>query len=182
MNPAALVEILLSNLWPLLPFRIIRQDEWGARWKNWGKEGEALAPGFHWVLYFFHQFEKVSRSEGMIDLPTQSCVTVDDYAVCYSANIGWRVVDPVAYYVEVDNVESALKALSAAHLSKNVRKRKYTEVVKNLDVLEASLRRTLETQSKAWGVKITRVGFTDFVPVQQQVRLFQDADRSGGLL
>lgn len=181
MNPAALVEILLSNLWPLLPFRIVRQDEWGARWKKWGTVGEALGPGIHWVLYFFHPFEKCSRGEGMLDLPTQSVVTVDDAAVCYSANIGWRIVDPVAYFVEVDNVADSLTALAATHLAKNVRKRKYSEVVRQLDKLEASLRLTLQTQAKKWGVEITRVGFTDFVQVEQNIRLFQDAFRGGDL-
>ena len=175
MNPALIVEMLLSNLWPLLPFRIVRSDEWGARWKRWGTEGEALGPGLHWCLYFFHPFERCSRGEGMLDLATQTVVTADDFAVCYSANIGWRVVDPVAYFVEVDNVEHALKALAATHLAKNVRKRKYADTVKKLDDLETSLRRTLEAQAKHWGVAITRVGFTDFVPSSQQVRLFQDA-------
>lgn len=181
MNPAAIVEMLLSNLWPLMPFRIVRSDEWGARWKNWGTVGEALGPGVHWVLYFAHPFEKCSRGEGMLDLPTQSVVTADEYAVCYSANIGWRIVDPVAYFVEVDNVEHALIALAMTHLAKNVRKQKYTDVVRGLDKLEASLRRTLETQARKWGVEITRVGFTDFVPVAQQVRLFQDKRDSPAL-
>lgn len=177
MNPATIVELLLSNLWPLLPFRVVRSDEWGVRWHKWGTKGIALKPGFHWVLYFWHPFERVSRGEAMLDLPIQSAVSTDDYAVCYSANIGWRVREPVAYFCEVDNVETALSALAATHLAKQVRKRKYTETVKNLDALEASLRRTLETQAKKWGVEITRVGFTDFVPVQQQVRLFQDGAR-----
>lgn len=177
MNPATIVEMLLSNLWPLLPFRIVRADDYGARW-TWGTNGETLAPGFHWVWYVANQYERVSRGVAYVDLPTQSAVTTDDYAVCYSANIGWRVVDPVKFWEEVDDVEKSLKALAATHLSKNVRKRKYVDVVKDLDRLEVSLRTTLQTQCNEWGVKIVRVGFSDFVPVAQQVRLFQDANRA----
>lgn len=178
MNPAAIVEILLSNLWPLLPFRVIRSDEWGVRWHKWGTVGEPLKPGFHWVLYFFHPFERVSRGVGMIDLPTQSSVTADDYAVCYSANIGWRVVDPVAYFVEVDNVEHAVSALAAKFLAKTVRKQRYIETVKELDKLETACKAAIQRACKPWGVEITTLGFTDFVPSSQQVRLFQDGERS----
>lgn len=175
MNPATIIELLLSNLWPLLPFRILRADEWGARWKKWGTEGEALGPGgVYWCLYFMHPFDRCSSGESMEDLPTLSVVTSDDYAVCVSGNFGWKVKDPVAYFEKVDNVSAALIKLSANHIAKHVRKRKYTETVKNLDSLEASLKRTLQTQANEWGVTITRVGLADFVPSTQAIRLFQD--------
>lgn len=180
MNPATIVEVLLSNLWPLLPFRVVRSDEWGVRW-TWGKNPKPLASGFHWCWYVVHSFERMSNGEGMYNLPTQSVVTADDYAVCYSANIGARIVDPVAYYCEVDNFTEALEALAMTHLAKQVRRRKYAQVVRELDKLELSLRATLTTQCHTWGVKITRLGFTDFVHVSQQVRLFQDT-ASGGVL
>lgn len=179
MNPATIVEVLLSNLWPLLPFRIVRSDEWGVRWRKWGAVAEIIRPGFVWCWYVVHQFERMSNGEAVLDLPTQSVVTADEYAVCLSGIVNWRVVDPVKAYCNVDNLEASLRGVALRHLSKNIRKRKYTETVKNMDALEASLRRTLETRCKHWGVEITDVGLSDFVHATQQVRLFQDAGREG---
>ena len=173
MNPAELVSILLNNLWPLLPFRIVKSFELAVRW-TWGRNPKQLQPGFHWCFYVIHSYEAVTQAEEMLNLPTQSVVTLDDYPVSFSVNIGRRVTDAVKFYCDIQDFDASLEALSMIHLSRAVRAKKYTELVRGLDKLEANLKRSLETKCAKWGASITSVGFTDFVHVSQQIRLFQD--------
>lgn len=174
MNPASIIEIILNNLMQLMPFRILLSFQLAVRW-TMGEKPENLGPGFHWCLWFRHNIEIVSSAEEFFNLPTQSVALPSGEMLCYSCNIGTKVVDAVHYYCDVQDFRESLEALAMTHLAKNVRKANtFAEAVAGLDKLEASLRGRLETKLKRWGVEVTEVGFTDFVHVQTQVRLFGD--------
>lgn len=169
----SIVEIILQNLMELMPFRIIMSYQKGVRW-TMGQNPKELAPGFHWCLPLRHSVEIVSCAEEFQNLPTQSVTTQDGKQICFSANIGYRITDAVAYFCEVQDFDKAVSALAMTHLAERVREKDYAWLVANQRDLERSLRGTLETRLKVWGAEVTKVGFTDYVQARQ-FRLFQDA-------
>lgn len=172
---STIVDIILQNLMELMPFRIIMSYQFGVRW-TFGKKPTRLDAGFHWCLPLRHSVDIVNQTEEVLNLPTQSVTTKDGKIVCFSCNVGVRVVDPVAYYCEVQDFNLSVNALAMTHLAARVRELDYAEAAHDLRSLEKSLRNTLETRLKKWGAEITSVGFTDFV-LARQFRLFQDTGR-----
>lgn len=174
---SSLVEIILNNLMALMPFRIVMSYETAVRWR-FGKNPKPLDPGFHWCFWIIHQVEAVPAVEDVFNLPTQSVVTADGQTICFSANIGIRVTDPVAHFCNVQDFKASTEGLAMTHLAQRVRSARYEDLVADLKALETSLRGTLETRLRKWGTEVTSVGFTDFVPTRQQMRLFQDPSRT----
>lgn len=139
-----------------------------------GKSGKELTPGIHRCIWFIDDISRTSAAEEFYNLPTQSIVTSDGRAVCFSMNIGVRIVSAVQFFENVQDFKDSIEAAAMPHLAKRMRGMTYEELIESLDKLEKSLRNTLETKLKRWGVEVTKVGFTDCVPVRTQIRLFQD--------
>lgn len=165
------VEVLLHNLMQLLPFTIIFSFQRAARWR-FGKSPRELKPGIHWKLWIIHNVETLAVTDDVMELPIQSVITQDRKLVCFSVNIGFRIVDIVAHFDNVTDFHEATKALAMTHLAKRVREKKYDEIVNDLSKLEDSLEKTLTTRFKKWGTEVYSLGFTNFAEVPAQVRIF----------
>lgn len=105
------------------------------------------------------------------NLPTQSVTTVDGKIVSFSVNFFFEIEDVKAATFEVRDFASTLQDLAMVHLAERIREQSWDEVRLNQKKLEDSLKGTLTTRAKEWGVKITKVGITDFVPAKQ-LRVF----------
>jgi len=169
------VQWLGENVAKVLPFRTIYSYERGVRW-TMGKNPKELKPGLRWCLYFFHRVEQFAVVEQIINLPTQSVVTADGRAVCFSANISIVIDDAVKHYCDVQNFEQSVRDLAMGHLFERVSQQRMEDLVKRETTkrLESSLEGTLTTRLRDWGTRVVGVNFTDFVPVRNQFRLFQD--------
>lgn len=164
-----------ENLVKFLPFRTIYSYERGIRW-TWGRNPKQLDPGIRWSIYFMHRVEQFSVVEQIINLPTQSVITADGKSVCFSANINIVIEDAVKHYCDVQNFEQSVRDLAMGHLFERVSMQKMDDLVSraNTKKLETSLEGTLTTRLRDWGTRVVGVSFTDFVQVEQQIRLFQD--------
>lgn len=164
---------VLQNLMVLMPFCIVRTYQLGVRWRL-GKHPITLQAGPHWKLWVYHQVEITDVVDEVIELPTQSVITADEKLVCFSTNIGYRVVDVVKHWHSVQDFHESTRALAMSHLAERVRSAPLTELVKDIKKLEASLRGTLTTRFKDWGTEVFHVGFSNFAEVPTQIRVFSD--------
>lgn len=175
-----------DNLSKLLPWRMIFDYERGVRW-TLGRWPKALKPGVRLCIWGMHRVDQFSVVERIVKLETQSVFTKkseteEAASVCFVVNVGIEIDNPVWYATKVHDFEDSLKDLAMSHLASRVRGKTLSELAGEggLADLEASLKGTLTTRLTKWGAVVTHVGFTNFVPVTQQVRLFQD-HRPGAL-
>jgi regulator of protease activity HflC (stomatin/prohibitin superfamily) len=126
-----------------------------------------LMPGIARHVWFFDELEIRDVQEDTWNLPTQSVTTKDDVAVTFSANFAYEIDDVKASVVNVREFQSSLQDLGMMHLAKRVRDMTWPELLAEQTDLEKSLRGTLTTRAKEWGVKITQVGITDLVKARQ---------------
>lgn len=167
---------VLQNLMALLPFLIVQSYQGGVRWV-FGKNPKELKPGFHWKLWLVHQVAVVDMVAEAIELPTQSVMTQDKKLICFSVNIGYRVVDVVSHYCNVQDFVESTVAIAMSHLAKRVREKTMQQLHDDLDDLEKSLRGTLTTRMKDWGTEVFSVGFTNFVEQPRAFRLLTDGHK-----
>lgn len=162
----------------LTPFVVVYSYQRGVRWTLGGNPRE-LGPGLHLKLWPIWDIEVIPVVDDYIELPIQSVITKDGKLVCFSTAIGFRIVDAVKHFCEVEDFKEAIAALSMAHLAKRVRETNYDDVSSDLKRLEDSLEGTLTTRVKPWGSEIVMVGFINFALVPRQFRIFGGFNAGG---
>lgn len=160
MFGTTLIGWLGDNLAALVPFRIVRSYQRAVRF--WmGNPGPELGPGFWWIVPGLLTIEVVDTRADTSNLPTQSVTTKDGRAVTFSANVEFEIVDAAAYVTGVQQFDFSLTNVAMSHLAKRVRAWTWDELVTEQRALELSLRDTMTTRAKRWGVQINDVGLTD---------------------
>lgn len=156
-----------ENIWNFLkelqPIRIVRSYQQGVRFTNGIHSNKPLPPGVYAVIPFFDDIEAVNTQEDVIDLPMQTVTTSDGKQVTLSWNVEYQVVDAVLHFMSVRDFDENLPRKAARHIASRVRELTLDELVLGQRELEGSLKGTLQTRTKTWGVKILDVGITDIV-------------------
>lgn len=174
------LELLAQYIMDLLPWRVVHDYEWGVRSPLGRRPEKPLSTGLHVFVPGYHTYYDVPRRPQVVPLRTQSMMTRNGVSVVFSGTIVIEITDAIAMIFEVHDFKDAVLDFAMTHLGERVHELdlKDGEAV-DLKALERSLKGTLETRLRDWGAKVHKVGFSDFVPTQHQVRLFQDPLRSG---
>lgn len=164
------LDTILSRLAELWPWSRVKPWQMGVR-SSFVPFGTVrvtvLGPGIARSIPWFDTLEIRDVQEDSWNLPTQSVTTQDDVAVSLSANFVFEIEDIKASVFNVREFTSSLQDLAMMHLSERIREMNWTELRGGQKELERSLKGTLETRAKKWGVSISRVGITDLVKARQ---------------
>ena len=176
-----ILQWIADRLYQLWPLRIVRSGEWGVRFTLGQIEDRQLPPGWYWLVPWFQGFETCWATEDTHDLVTQSATTQDGRCICFSVNFAYRVVDAVAYFTQVTDFTDSLQGAAMRHLYDRVSRLTWPQLSDPGEraKLEKSLRDTLTTRVKRWGVEIEGVGFTDLVLSRGAYRIFGDPKWEG---
>lgn len=173
MFTTTIVDWIGQNLAAAVPFRILRSYERGVRF--WmGAPGPELGRGFWWVVPGIWPLERVDTRRDTMNLPTQSITLKDGTSVTFSANVEFEIADAVAYLTSVQQFDFSATNIAMNHLAKRVREWTWEELVREQRDLERSLRDTLTTRAKVWGVRVLEVGITDLTRAKT-FRLYGDS-------
>lgn len=161
---------ILSRIADLWPFTRIQGWQRGVRttfipWR--GIRVVVLEPGIARHIWWFDTVIALDVQEDSVNLATQSVTTSDDVAVTFSASFMYEIEDVHAALFNVKEFTSSLQDLAIMHLSERVRELSWDELRSGQKELERSLKGTLETRAKKWGVRITKCGLTDMVKARQ---------------
>lgn len=173
MFGTTLIGWLGDNLAAMVPFRVVRSYQRAVRF--WlGRPGPALEAGIWWAIPGLLTIEIVDTRADTTNLPTQTVTTQDGKSVTFSANVEFEIVDPVAYLTGVQQFDFSLTNIAMSHLAKRVRAWTWNELVAEQRALELSLRDTMTTRAKKWGVQVNDVGLTDLTPAKT-IRFYGDS-------
>lgn len=132
-----------------------------------GVKVTVLLPGIARAIPWFDDIQVRDTREDTYNLATQSITTKDDVSVSLSANFVYQIDDVRAAVLNVQEFTSSLQDLAMVHLSERIRELSWPELRDGQKDLERSLKGTLETRARKWGVGISRVGITDLVKARQ---------------
>lgn len=154
------LSVLVEYIHYLWPLRIIQMYEQGVR-ISFGTKVELLHPGWYLHFPFFQVIEGRASNYQMIDCPLQRIETLDGQTVSLSINVGYDVFDASLMAKLVHDFDHTLERLARVHLFHVITKSQYADLLGGTKELEREARKTLNQQTKEWGVRIVRVGFTD---------------------
>ena len=137
--------------------RVLREYEKGVVF-TLGRVGrKAAGPGLVILIPIIQTMRKVDMRTLVHDVPTQDVISRDNVSVKVNAVIYYRVVDAVRAVVQVENYMAATSQLAQTTLRSVLGKHDLDEMLQERDKLNKDIQEILDTQTEAWGIKVSNV-------------------------
>ena len=148
----------------LLPamIRILREYERGVIFRL-GKLLGAKGPGLVFLIPLVDRMVKMDLRVVTIDVPKQEVMTRDNVPVTVDAVVYFRVVDPVAAVVKVENYLKATSLIAQTTLRSVLGQAPLDDLLSQRESINLKLQEIIDRQTEPWGIKVTAVEVKDVV-------------------
>jgi regulator of protease activity HflC (stomatin/prohibitin superfamily) len=155
------VIVLAAFLLPQM-LRILREYERGVIFRL-GKlhERGAKGPGLIMLIPVVDRMVKMDLRVVTIDVARQEIMTRDNVPVTVDAVVYFRVVDPVAAVVKVENFWKATSLISQTTLRSVLGQAELDELLSHREKINQTLQEIIDRQTDPWGIKVTSVEIKD---------------------
>jgi regulator of protease activity HflC (stomatin/prohibitin superfamily) len=137
-------------------FRVLREYERGVVFQL-GRFWKVKGPGFFLLIPGFQKMVKVDLRTIVMDVKPQDVITRDNVSVKVDAVIYFRVVDPEKSVIQVAQFLEATSQLAQTTLRAVVGKHALDELLSEREQLNLAIQRVLDSQTDAWGIKVSTV-------------------------
>lgn len=155
---------LVIVLGVLLPaaLRILREYERGVVFRL-GKLIGSKGPGLVVLIPFIDKMVKIDLRVITIDVPKQELMTYDNVPVSVDAVVYFRVVDPEAAVINVEDYLRATSLFAQTTLRSVLGQAELDELLAERDKINSKLQEIIDRQTDPWGIKVTTVEVKDVV-------------------
>jgi regulator of protease activity HflC (stomatin/prohibitin superfamily) len=140
----------------LSALRITREYERGVVFML-GRFWKVKGPGLVLVIPVIQQMVRVDLRTIVMDVPSQDVISRDNVSVKVNAVVYFRVVDPQNAIINVENYYAATSQLAQTTLRSVLGKHELDDMLAERDRLNADVQTILDSQTDAWGIKVSNV-------------------------
>jgi regulator of protease activity HflC (stomatin/prohibitin superfamily) len=160
LGSGAVVMIVIAAI--LLPqaLRILREYERGVIFRL-GKLLSAKGPGLIFLIPVVDRMVKMDLRVVTIDVAKQEVMTRDNVPATVDAVVYFRVVDPIAAVIKVENYYKATSLIAQTTLRSVLGQAPLDDLLSQRDVINQKLQEIIDRQTEPWGVKVTAVEVKD---------------------
>ena len=151
--------ILGSFILPQM-IRILREYERGVIFRL-GKLHGAKGPGLILLIPIIDRMVKMDLRVVTIDVAKQEVMTRDNVPVTVDAVLYFRVLDPIAAVVKVENFLRATALIAQTSLRSVLGQAELDELLSHRDKINQTLQEIIDKQTDPWGIKVTAVEVKD---------------------
>ena len=137
-------------------FRILREYERGVVFRL-GKLVGAKGPGLIILIPFVDRLVKVDLRVVTIDVAKQEVMTKDNVPATVDAVVYFRVDDPIAAVIRVENFWKATSLIAQTTLRSVLGQVPLDDLLSQRDVINQKLQEIIDRQTGPWGIKVTAV-------------------------
>ena len=152
--PAAIIGFLILLVWQAC--RIAMEYERGVLFRL-GRFHAIRGPGLYFKIPFIDTVDTVSLQIETNEIAHQEMITKDSISLMLSAVVFFRVKDPRAALIEVDDYHEAIDQFSLTTLRNVIGASTLDEVLSERDKVTAAARQMLDEVTEKWGVEAQRV-------------------------
>jgi regulator of protease activity HflC (stomatin/prohibitin superfamily) len=142
--------------------RILREYERGIIFRL-GKLFGTKGPGLIFLIPIVDRMVKMDLRVVTIDVARQEVMTRDNVPVTVDAVVYFRVVDPEAAVVRVENYLKATSLISQTTLRSVLGQAELDELLSQREKINLTLQEIIDRQTDPWGIKVTSVEVKDVV-------------------
>ncbi len=136
--------------------RVLREYERGVIF-TLGRFWKVKGPGLIIVVPVVQQMVRVDLRTRVFDVPEQDVISRDNVSVRVNAVVYFRVLDPQKAIIQVEDFMAATSQLSQTTLRSVPGQHELDEMLADREKLNTDIRRILDEQTDAWGIKVAIV-------------------------
>jgi len=148
--------VLILFLLFIASFRVLREYQRAVVFML-GRFWKVKGPGLILIIPGVQQMVRVDLRTIVMDVPPQDVITRDNVSVKVDAVIYFRVVDAAKSVIQVEKFLAATSYLAQTTLRAILGKHALDELLSEREKLNLDIQRVLDTQTDAWGIKVTTV-------------------------
>jgi regulator of protease activity HflC (stomatin/prohibitin superfamily) len=148
--------VVLVAILVLASFRILREYERGVVFML-GRFWKVKGPGLILIIPGVQQMVRIDLRIVVLDVPPQDVVSRDNVSVKVNAVLYFRVIDPQKAVIQVVNFLEATNQLAQTTLRAVLGKHELDEMLAERDKLNLDIQKILDSQTDAWGIKVSNV-------------------------
>ena len=156
LGPWAIVLVVLAVVVLPQSIRILREYERGVIFRL-GKLQGAKGPGLIFLIPFVDRMVKMDLRVVTIDVPKQEIMTRDNVPATVDAVVYFRVVEPNAAVVKVENFWKATSLIAQTTLRSVLGQSPLDDLLSQRDLINQKLQEIIDKQTEPWGIKVTAV-------------------------
>lgn len=171
MNPPRIFVDIMSWLVPLIvvaavvlpsAIRILREYERAVVFRL-GKLTGAKGPGIVFLIPLVDRMVRMDLRVVTINVPQQEMMTRDNVPVTVDAVVYFRVVEPEAAVVKVENFLRATSLIAQTTLRSVVGQAELDDLLSRREKINLTLQEIIDRHTDPWGIKVTSVEVKDVV-------------------
>src|ERR1700686_5078721 len=156
--------------------KIVQEYERGVIFRL-GRLVGARGPGLFFLIPGAERMRKVDLRIVTLEVPAQEAITRDNVTVKVNAVVYFRVVDPEDAVVKVLDYVRATSLIGQTTLRSILGQSDLDHLLSERDKINAELQQVIDTQTSAWGVKVTAVEVRDLeLPQTMQRAMARQAE------
>ena len=148
--------VVLVSFLLVSALRVLREYERGVVFLL-GRFWRVKGPGLVLIVPGVQQMVRVDLRVVTMDVPPQDVISRDNVSVKVSAVVYFRVVDPQKAIIQVEKYLVATGQLAQTTLRAVLGKHELDEMLAERERLNVDIQRILDSQTDAWGIKVTNV-------------------------
>jgi regulator of protease activity HflC (stomatin/prohibitin superfamily) len=180
MTTAAIVAIVVVALLLLFVFaavKVAREYERGIIFRVGRLLPQPKGPGLFILIPIIDRMVKVDLRTVTLNVPPQDVITRDNVPVRVNAVAYFRIVEPKAAVVQVENYLAATSQISQTTLRSVLGQHTLDELLSEREKINAILQRIIDEQTSPWGIKVSIVEVKDVeIPTDMQRAMARQAE------
>ena len=140
--------------------RVLREYERGVVFRL-GKLIGAKGPGLVILIPIVDRMVRMDLRVVTIDVAKQEVMTRDNVPVTVDAVVYFRVMDPVAAVIKVENFLKATSLIAQTTLRSVLGQAELDELLSHREKINLTLQEIIDRQTDPWGIKVTAVEVKD---------------------
>src|SRR6186713_3191284 len=174
---AAAVLIFLVLLFLFAAVKVAREYERGIIFRLGRLLPEPKGPGLFLLIPIVDRMVKVDLRTITLNIPPQEVITKDNVPVRVNAVAYFRIIDPKAAIVQIENFMVATTQIAQTTLRSVLGQHVLDELLSEREKINAILQAIIDEQTEPWGIKVSIVEVKDVeIPTSMQRAMARQAE------
>jgi regulator of protease activity HflC (stomatin/prohibitin superfamily) len=140
--------------------KIVQEYERGVIFRL-GRLVGAKGPGLFFIIPIVDRMVKVDLRVVTLDVPSQEAITKDNVTLKVNAIVYYRVIDPSAAIVQVEDYRRATWNIAQTTLRNVIGQSELDEVLAQREKINQTLQQIIDEATEPWGIKVSTVEVKD---------------------
>jgi regulator of protease activity HflC (stomatin/prohibitin superfamily) len=161
--------VIFGGLLVFVAIKVVNEYERGVVFRL-GRVQGAKGPGLFLLIPIIDKMIKVDLRTVTLDVPSQDAITSDNVTVRVNAVVYFRVIDPVAAVIQIEDYQRATWQIAQTSLRNVIGQCEIDQLLAEREEINARLQHIIDEATEPWGIKVSIVEVKDVELNQSMVR------------